>query len=106
MSQITTRYDTPLFTTRHFDDSVNAMTETVITPTKIVMDPSLTVTVNPTSKKPISNQKIANVGESGFLIDVNNMVINKIYLINYDGSEYEIMKNSSGELEVFEVSFT
>lgn len=105
MSQIATRVIVPSSTTKFFDGSVSSMNDVVMTFVQIAINQSLSITIDPTSTKPTSNQKIAHVDESGFLIDVNNMIVNKKYLITYDGSEYEIMKNPSGELEVFEVSF-
>ena len=47
--------------------------------------------------------KIGVVTETGFELDLNNMRVGEIYLVEYDGSKYEVMKNDKGELELYEV---
>jgi len=51
------------------------------------------------------SEKIATVSYDGFNVDLNKMVVGKKYLVNYDGSKYEIAKNKKGELELYEVGF-
>ena len=48
-------------------------------------------------------RQIGLITENGFEVDLNRMLPNKKYLISYDGSKYEAMKNEKGDLELFEI---
>ena len=51
----------------------------------------------PWINKPIAKErKIGVVTETGFELDLNNMEVGKMYLVEYDGSKYEVMKNDRG----------
>lgn len=106
MSQLLERRINPISTTQYVAGSGSSLIDMFMNIAIATIAQTITVTVNPKHNTTKRDQKIAKVDESGFLIDVNNMIVDKRYLINYDGSEYEIMKNSRGELEVFEVDFT
>jgi len=49
------------------------------------------------------DRKFAVITESGFQLDLNNMETGKRYLVEYEGSKYEVMKNAKGELELYEI---
>lgn len=48
-------------------------------------------------------RKVGMVTLAGFELNMNNMAIGKKYLVHYDGSKYEVMKNEKNELELFEI---
>ena len=59
--------------------------------------------LNITEHVKAKKERIAYIDEKGFEIDINNMQKGKRYLINYENSMYEIMRNNKDELELFEV---
>lgn len=50
-----------------------------------------------------TGKKIATITDDSFEIDINNMEKGKKYLMNYEGSIYQIMRNQTNELELFEI---
>lgn len=54
-------------------------------------------------------QKVEEIGivdYTGFELDLNKMITDKKYRVNYDGSQYIVLKNKKGELEIKEIEYS
>ena len=51
-------------------------------------------------------EEVGVVDYTGFELDLNKMITDKKYLVNYDGSQYVVLKNQKGELEIKEVEYS